>query len=208
MWSNTSEKPSRRGRFCRYQCLIVLCRERSSNNKWLYPDGGARMQCMKNQQITESLRSSWTPITTLTTHRKSPGVIFPILSFSSFASRNPARTIWRSIRLAVLDGQIVCPGATPISRNAGTATAALSQGKMAATGRSKRVISFCTRLPPPCRGDRLRRLRRIESRIRLFPQPVSADAVLDGLALKSHAPIRMQNPVISRILATLGQHSN
>ena len=141
-------------------------------------------------------------------HLKSDGVILSSVSFSSFASRNPARTIWRSIRLAVLDGQIVCPGATPISRNAGTATAALSQGKMAATGRSKRVISFCTRLPPPCRGDRLRRLRRIESRIRLFPQPVSADAVLDGLALKSHAPIRMQNPVISRILATLGQHSN
>ena len=44
---------------------------------------------------------------------KSAGIILPNVSFSSFASRNPARTIWQSMRLAVLDGEIVCPASAP-----------------------------------------------------------------------------------------------
>lgn len=40
------------------------------------------------------------------------------------------------------------------SKNAGTATATVGQGKMAAAGWYKRQASFCTKLPTPYRGDR------------------------------------------------------
>ena len=44
---------------------------------------------------------------------KSACVILPGVSFSSLASRNPAKTIWRPMRLAVLDGEIVRPASAP-----------------------------------------------------------------------------------------------
>jgi hypothetical protein len=87
---------------------------------------------------------------------KSAGVILPSVSFSSFASRNPARTIWRSMRLAVLDGEIVCPASAP-PQNHKTPFQPPPQsakGKVAAAGWYKVLTGLCTTLPTPCRGNR------------------------------------------------------
>jgi hypothetical protein len=60
------------------------------------------------------------------------------------------------MRLAVLDGEIVCPcvSATPKSQNVIPVTATVGQRKMAAAGWYERHTSFCTQPPTHCRGNR------------------------------------------------------